>query len=144
MRSAGSPENRGSQLWLLVVLRVARRKERGVVPDVQPIPLQLLPPVLLAVDGDKTSILTVAGSGWEAPQAPAAPETDSLELGSEYFSLANLLQAEQIMQAQVLELWEFKHAILMLGSYFTYKPCLHWEDLFEITAADYVEGLQAG
>ena len=138
---AGSPENGGPQQSLLVVRGVARSEEGGVVTDVQSIPLEVVPPVLLAVHGDKGSMSTAAVSGREAPQAPAAPETDSLELGGKHFGLAYLLQAGEIVQVQVLQPWEYQNAV---WSYYILNHCLHGEDLPEITAADYVEGFQAG
>ena len=138
---AGSPENGGPQQSLLVVRGVARSEEGGVVTDVQSIPLEVVPPVLLAVHGDTASISTVGVGGREAPQAPAAPETDILELGGKHFGLAYLLQAGEIVQVQVLQPWEYQNAVC---SYFILKHCLHGEDLPEITAADYVEGFQAG
>ena len=136
--AGSSPENEES---LLVVRGVARREEGWVVTDVQPVPLELVPPVLLAVHGDTASISTVGVGGREAPQAPAAPETDSLELGGKHFGLAYLLQAGEIVQVQVLQPWESQHAV---WSYYILNHCLHGEDLPEITAADYVEGFQAG
>ena len=139
--AGSSPENGGPQQSLLVVRGVARSEEGGVVTDVQSIPLEVVPPVLLAVHGDTASISTAAVSGREAPQAPAAPETDSLELGGKHFGLAYLLQAGEIVQVQVLQPWEYQNAVC---SYFILKHCLHGEDLPEITAADYVEGFQAG
>ena len=141
---AGSPENGGPQQSLLVVRGVARSEEGGVVTDVQSIPLEVVPPVLLAVHGDTASISTVGVGGREAPQAPAAPETDILELGGKHFGLAYLLQAGEIVQVQVLQPWEFQHAIWIPRLYYILNHCLHGEDLPEITAADYVEGFQAG
>ena len=141
---AGSPENGGPQQSLLVVRGVARSEEGGVVTDVQSIPLEVVPPVLLAVHGDTASISTVGVGGREAPQAPAAPETDILELGGKHFGLAYLLQAGEIVQVQVLQPWEFQHAIWIPRLYYILNHFLHGEDLPEITAADYVEGFQAG
>ena len=129
---AGSPENGGPQQSLLVVRGVvrreegwvvtdgqpvARREEGWVVTDVQPVPLEVVPPVLLAVHGDTASISTVGVGGREAPQAPAAPETDILELGGKHFGLAYLLQAGEIVQVQVLQPWESQHAIWIPRSY---------------------------
>ena len=142
--AGSSPENGGPQQSLLVVRGVARREEGGVVTDVQSIPLEVVPPVLLAVHGDTASISTVGVGGREAPQAPAAPETDILELGGKHFGLAYLLQAGEIVQVQVLQPWESQHAIWIPRSYSLLNLCLHGEDLPEITAADYVEGFQAG
>jgi len=142
--AGSSPENGGPQQSLLVVRGVARSEEGGVVTDVQSIPLEVVPPVLLAVHGDTASISTVGVGGREAPQAPAAPETDILELGGKHFGLAYLLQAGEIVQVHVLEPWEFQHAVWIPLSYYILNHCLHGEDLPEITAADYVEGFQAG
>ena len=138
---AGSPENGGPQQSLLVVRGVAWREEGWVVTDFQPVPLELVPPVLLAVHGDTASISTVGVGGREAPQAPAAPETDSLELGGKHFGLAYLLQAGEIVQVQVLQPWEFQHAVWIPLSYSLMNLCPHGEDLPEVTAAHYVEGL---
>jgi len=130
--AGSSPENGGPQQSLLVVRGVvrreegwvvtdgqpvARREEGWVVTDVQPVPLEVVPPVLLAVHGDTASISTVGVGGREAPQAPAAPETDILELGGKHFGLAYLLQAGEIVQVQVLQPWESQHAIWIPRSY---------------------------
>lgn len=117
-REAGSSaENGGSQQSLLVACGVARREEGWVVTDVQPVPLEVVPPVLLAVHRDKASISTSVVSGREAPQAPAAPESDSLQLRGKHFGLAYLLQAGEIMQVEVLQPWEFQHAVWIPRSY---------------------------
>ena len=86
--------------------------------EIEPIPLQTIPPVFLAVHDDTETIVLTAVGGRETLQAPAAPETDCLELRSKYFCLAYLSQAGEMIQIQVLEHWEFQHAIWMLGSYF--------------------------
>ena len=110
----------------------------------QPIPLQIIPPVLLAVHNDTRSIMGTAAGGWKTLQAPATLETDCLKLGSKHFGLAYLPKAGEMIQIQVLEPWEFQHAIWIPRSYSLLKLCLHGEDLLEITTPDYVEGFQAG
>ena len=134
-----SPEDRASQVALLVVLGVARLEEGGVVAGLHAVPLQLVPPVLLAVDGHTAA----GGDGREAPEAPAASDVDGLEVGSVHLGPAYQLQTGEVVQVQVLELWECKHAFcFMRGCYFLLKPSLHGEDLPEVAAAEYVEGLQ--
>ena len=130
---------------LLVVLGVARLEEGGVVAGLHAVPLQLVPPVLLAVDGHRSAVLAAAGGGGrEAPEAPAASDVDGLEVGSVHLGPAYQLQTGEVVQVQVLELRESQHAFgFMRGCcYFLLKPSLHGEDLPEVAAAEYVEGLQ--
>jgi hypothetical protein len=86
-----------------------------VVANIQPIPFKVIPPVLLTVHNGRESILV---NGWETLQTPAASYSNSLELGSKHFGLADMSQAREMMEVQVLEPWEFQHAISMLSSYF--------------------------
>ena len=139
-----SPEDRASQVALLVVLGVARLEEGGVVAGLHAVPLQLVPPVLLAVDGHRSAVLAAAGGGGrEAPEAPAASDVDGLEVGSVHLGLAYQLQTGEVMQVQVLEITEFQHAFCFTrGCYLLLKLLIHGEDLPEITAAEYVDGLQ--
>jgi len=124
---------------LLVVLGVARLEEGGVVAGLHAVPLQLVPPVL-AAHGHRAA----AVRGREAPEAPAASDEDGLEVGSVHLGPAYQLQTGEVVQVQVLELRESQHAFgFMRGCcYFLLKPSLHGEDLPEVAAAEYVEGLQ--
>ena len=92
-----SPEDRASQVALLVVLGVARLEEGGVVAGLHAVPLQLVPPVLLAVHGHRAA----AVRGREAPEAPAASDEDGLEVGSVHLGPAYQLQTGEEVQVQV-------------------------------------------
>ena len=102
--SASSPENRAPQVTPLVVLGMARLEEGGVVARLHPVPLQLVPPIPLAVHSHKATIFAAAtASGREMPQAPASSDIDGLELGSKHLGLAYLLQTLELIQVQALE-----------------------------------------
>ena len=124
---------------LLVVLGVARLEEGGVVAGLHAVPLQLVPPVLLAVDGHTAA----GGDGREAPEAPAASDVDGLEVGSVHLGPAYQPQTGEVVQVQVLEITESQHAFCFTrGCYLLLKLLIHGEDLPEITAAEYVDSLQ--
>ena len=60
-----------------------------------PIPLQVFPPVLLAVhDG---AAMPAVRSGWEALEASASPHPDVLELRSKDLGLTYLMQFGELM-----------------------------------------------
>jgi hypothetical protein len=73
---------------------MARREEGGVVADIQTIPLQIIPPLLLTVHNNRVFISV---SRRETLQAPAASKTDCLQLGSKHFGPAYLSQAAEMM-----------------------------------------------
>ena len=73
----------------------------------QSIPLQLRPPVLLAVhDWPTVSVVSMADT-WGAPEGPAASDPDALEHRCGHLGLADLLQAEEIVQEDMLQLGGF-------------------------------------
>ena len=99
----GSAEHRHSRQGLLVVQRVARLEEGRVMANLQPVPLQFLPPVLLAVHNG--TLLVVQADSWKAPDAPTAPEPDGLKFGSKHLAFTYMLQLVELMQVDVLQLW---------------------------------------
>ena len=102
----GSPENRASEQGLLIVLGVAQLEEGGMMASLLSIPLQLLPPVLLAVN-NRAAVRAVCG-GWDALEGPSSPHPDGLELGSEHLDLAYLMKLGELMQVYVLQVWKFQ------------------------------------
>lgn len=119
-------------------------KEGRVVASFQPVPLQLLPPILLALHHGAA----IWPDGWEAPETPASPEPDGLEIGGKHLGLADPLQLIDPMQVDVLQLWEdvlqlweLQYAIPMIGSYSCQKLFLHREYLNEVTTVDNVKRL---
>jgi hypothetical protein len=63
--------------------------QRGVVASLLPIPIQVFPPVLLAVH-DGAAIKAVRGD-WEVLEVPTSPHPDGLEVRSKDLDLTYLM-----------------------------------------------------
>lgn len=111
---------------------MTRLEEGRVVASIFPVPLQLRPPVLLAVHS--WAAVWAVGGGREALEAPASPHPDGLELGCKHPGGAYLMQLGELVQVYVLQLWELQFTFLIAGD----------EYLTDITTIDDVDGLQAG
>lgn len=110
-----------------------------VAACLQPIPLQLVPPVLLAVHHRRQLITsTTTVNGWQPPEAPAAPELDGLQRRSQHIGFTYMLQHGEIMEMDVSEAWEF-YAV----SRFSFVRFPLWENLCELATACDVDGFQA-
>ena len=80
---------------------------------------------------------------WEAPEAPATSDPDTLEHGCCHLGLADLLQTEEIMQEDVLQIGEFLHRISFSVLLRHVDIIIPWEDLLEVTTLSDVESLQS-